>query len=338
MYLSVAASRGVCGLWFRPFQEMRGGLTGCPVAAEESGFSCLSGINPATGVWSTMNPFAKFGAVCRMIKIEHSVFALPFAYIGAFLAANGWPGLYSMVLLTLAMVGVRSFAMAVNRVVDLRYDAQNPRTQQRPLVTGEISRAQTWAFIFIMAAIFVAACWGLNSLCFALSPLALCVAAVYSLLKRFTWLCHFWLGGVLALSPLAGWLAVDPQFTVTAALFAWGIVFWVAGFDIIYSCQDTAFDISVGLHSVPVRFGLPTALVLSAFCHAITAVMFLMGGWSAGLGWPYFLVWLGVSGVLLWEHSIISAEDMSRVNMAFFTLNGYVSVALYIGVLLGIWL
>lgn len=284
-----------------------------------------------------MNPFASFGAVCRMIKIEHSVFALPFAYIGAFMAAGGWPGFSTMLLLTVAMVGVRSFAMAFNRVADLSFDSKNPRTQQRPLVTGEISPAQTWAFIAVMGAVFVLACWGLNPLCLKLAPLALTVAAVYSLLKRFTWLCHFWLGGVLALSPLAGWIAVDPQFTMPAVLFFWGIVFWVAGFDIIYSCQDVAFDKSAGLHSVPEHFGLSSALVISSFCHAVTAIMFLMGGWAGGLAWPYFIVWAIVSGVLYWEHSIISADDMSRVNMAFFTLNGYISVALFIGVLLGIF-
>lgn len=285
-----------------------------------------------------MNPFANFGAVCRMIKIEHSVFALPFAYLGAFIAAGGWPGLLPLLLLTVAMVGVRSFAMAFNRVVDLPFDSRNPRTQQRPLVTGEISPAQTWAFICVMATVFVLACWGLNPLSLALAPVALAVSAVYSLLKRFTWICHFWLGGVLGLSPLAGWIAVDPQFTVPAVLFFWGIVFWVAGFDIIYSCQDTEFDASAGLHSVPVHFGIPAALIISSFCHVVTSVMFLMGGWAAGLAWPYYLVWAAVSGVLYWEHSIISAEDMSRVNMAFFTLNGYISVALFAGVLLGVFL
>lgn len=282
--------------------------------------------------------FGNFGAVCRMIKIEHSVFALPFAYIGAFLAADGWPGFRVMLLLTLAMVGVRSFAMAFNRVVDLPFDARNPRTQQRPLVTGEITPSQTWTFIAVMGSVFVLACWGLNPLCLALSPVALAVSAVYSLLKRFTWICHFWLGGVLALSPLAGTIAVDPHFTIPATLFFWGIVFWVAGFDIIYSCQDVAFDHSVGLHSVPQHFGIAQALTISSFCHVVTSVMFLTGGWAAGLAWPYYLVWAAVSGVLYWEHSIISADDMSRADMAFFTLNGYVSVAVFAGVLLGIYL
>ncbi|SIO31690.1 4-hydroxybenzoate octaprenyltransferase [Halodesulfovibrio marinisediminis] len=287
---------------------------------------------------SASTPLAKFGAVCRMIKIEHSVFALPFAYLGQFIAAGGFPSLKPFLLLTVAMVAVRSVAMAFNRVIDLPFDAKNPRTQQRPLVTGEISPAQTWAFIAIMVAIFVVACFFINELSFMLSPVALFVAAFYSLLKRFTWLCHFWLGAVLALSPLAGWISVDPQFTVPAVLFAWGILFWVAGFDIIYSCQDAEYDRSVGLNSVPAHFGLESALVISSFCHVVTSIMFLMGGWAAGLAWPYFAVWAVVSGILYWEHTIISADDMSRVNMAFFTMNGFISVMLFAGALAGIFI
>lgn len=279
----------------------------------------------------------KFGAVCRMIKIEHSVFALPFAYLGQFIAAGGFPSIKPFLLLTVAMVAIRSVAMAFNRVIDLPFDAKNPRTQQRPLVTGEISPAQTWGFIAIMAAIFVVACFFINDLSFMLAPVALFVAAFYSLLKRFTWLCHFWLGAVLALSPLAGWISVDPQFTVSAVLFAWGILFWVAGFDIIYSCQDADYDRSVGLNSVPAHFGLESALVISSFCHVVTSIMFLMGGWAADLSWPYFVVWAVVSAILYWEHTIISADDMSRVNMAFFTMNGFISVMVFIGALAGIF-
>lgn len=282
-----------------------------------------------------MTPVQKFTAVCRMIKIEHSVFALPFAYIGLFLGGKGWPGVLPFVLLTIAMVAVRSFAMAFNRVVDLPFDSKNPRTQTRPLVTGEITTGQTWAFITIMAVIFVLACAGLNSVCLALSPVALAVAALYSLLKRVTWLCHFWLGAVLALSPIAGWLAVDPILTLPATIFAFAIVFWVAGFDIIYSCMDHEFDTSAGLNSVPVQFGIPTALVISSFCHVNTALLFLLAGWSAGLGWPYFAVWAVVSTVLIWEHRIISPDDLSKANMAFFTLNGLISPAMLLGVLLG---
>lgn len=279
-----------------------------------------------------MNPVASFGAVCRMIKIEHSVFALPFAYVGAFMVAGGFPDLRSFLLLTIAMVAVRSFAMAVNRVVDLRFDAANPRTQMRPLVTGEISVVQTWVFVGIMAIIFIGACWGINQLCFMLSPVALVVSALYSLLKRFTWLCHFWLGGVLALAPIAGAISVTPEFTLSSLVFSLGIVFWVAGFDIIYSCQDVTFDSGIGLHSVPQHFGVSTALVISSFCHVNTSLFFLLAGAVAGLGWSYYLVWAGVSAVLLWEHTIVSADDLSRANTAFFTLNGIISPAMCIAV------
>ncbi|MCG8531655.1 MAG: putative 4-hydroxybenzoate polyprenyltransferase [Desulfovibrionales bacterium] len=282
--------------------------------------------------------FAKFGAVCRMVKIEHSIFALPFAYLGQFIAAGGMPPLRPFLLLAVAMVAVRSVAMAFNRVIDLPFDAKNPRTQQRPLVTGEITPVQTWVFIAIMSAIFVAACFFINELSFMLSPVALFVAAFYSVLKRFTWLCHFWLGAVLALSPLAGWISVDPQFTVAAVLYAWGILFWVAGFDIIYSCQDVEYDRSAGLNSVPARFGIESALLMSSFCHVVTSIMFLMGGWASGLGWPYYGVWAVVSVILFWEHTIISADDMSKVNMAFFTMNGFISVLLFLGALAGIYL
>lgn len=189
-----------------------------------------------------MTPFGSFAAICRMIKIEHSIFALPFAFAGAFIASGGVPAWKPFVLLTIAMVAVRSFAMAFNRVVDLPFDRRNPRTQNRPLVTGEITRLQTWAFIVVMAVVFVLACAGLNRLCLMLSPLALGISALYSVMKRFTWLCHFVLGAVLGLAPLAGWLSVDPVFTLPAVLLFWGVLFWVAGFDILYSCQDTAFS------------------------------------------------------------------------------------------------
>lgn len=285
-----------------------------------------------------MTPFGSFAAICRMIKIEHSIFALPFAFAGAFIASGGVPAWKPFVLLTIAMVAVRSFAMAFNRVVDLPFDRRNPRTQNRPLVTGEITRLQTWAFIVVMAVVFVVACAGLNRLCLMLSPLALGISALYSVMKRFTWLCHFVLGAVLGLAPLAGWLSVDPVFTLPAVLLFWGVLFWVAGFDILYSCQDTAFDIEVGLHSVPARFGIPTALVISTFCHVNTVVFFLLAGWAAGLSWAWYPVWAIVSLVLVLEHRLIRADDLSRVNMAFFTLNGVVSIVVFAGIVTGIFI
>ncbi len=284
-----------------------------------------------------MSLLSNMAVLCRMVKIKHSIFALPFAYMGAFLAARGWPGWETMIVLTIAMVAVRSFAMAVNRLVDLPIDRANPRTQGRPLVTGEVTPAQTWGFIAVSGIAFVLACSAMNPLCFALSPVALGMSAVYSVLKRFTWCCHFFLGAVLGLAPLAGSLAVTPVLAVPVALFFWGVLFWVAGFDILYSCQDEAFDKEQGLYSVPVLVGLRSALLVSSFCHVNTAIFFLMAGWAADLSWAFYVVWAFMSVVLFVEHVIISPEDMSKVNMAFFTLNGVVSVVVFMGVLLGLY-
>jgi len=274
------------------------------------------------------------GVICRMIKIEHSIFALPFAYTGAFLAAGGWPGLYNMIVLTIAMVAVRSFAMAFNRYADLDIDKENPRTQTRPLVTGELSTRFTLAFILGTAVVFVAMCALMNPLCLMLSPLALGLSAFYSYCKRFTYWCHFVLGMVLGLAPVAGWLCVDPTFTLPAALFFCGVTLWVAGFDLLYASQDAKFDADFGLWSIPARLGIPAALAISTLSHAVAAIVFLLAGWSAGLGGVYFLVAAVVGLILVGEHLLVKADDMSRVNVAFFTMNGVISVILFIGVLL----
>ncbi|MHC1791526.1 4-hydroxybenzoate octaprenyltransferase [Solidesulfovibrio sp.] len=278
------------------------------------------------------------GALARLVKIEHSVFALPFAYIGLFVAAGGWPGWRPFALLTVAMVAMRSYAMAVNRLADVRYDRINPRTAGRELVTGAVRVRAAWAFTAGCAVVFVAACAGLNGLCLALSPVVLVWGAFYSLTKRFTWLCHFVLGSVLGLAPVAGWLAVRPEFALPAILFGCGVTCWVAGFDILYACQDVDFDRSQGLHSIPARFGVGTALALAAFAHADAAALYLLAGYAAGLSWVYYLFWGVCSAVLLVEHRLISEHDLSRINMAFFTLNGIVAALLGVGTLLAIFL
>lgn len=272
-------------------------------------------------------------ALCRLVKIEHSVFALPFAYLGVFLAAGGWPGWRPFLLLTLAMVAVRSFAMTVNRLADLRYDRVNPRTAMRPLVTGEITLTEASIFAVLTAVVFVAACAGMNATCLALSPLALGLAGFYSFTKRFTSLAHFVLGSVLGLAPLAGWMSVDPRLTLPAALFFFGVTFWVAGFDILYSCQDADFDREQGLHSLPAIHGLRAALAMARMSHANTGIFFLLAGWAGGLGWPYFVVAGAACVILAAEHHLVSAEDLSRVDTAFFTFNGIVSIALFLGAL-----
>lgn len=281
-------------------------------------------------------PFGNFGALCRMVKIEHSVFALPYAWAGAVLAARGMPPLRQLVFLTLAMVAVRSVAMAFNRVADLRYDSANPRTQNRPLVTGEITVRQTWSFIACMSLAFIVCCAGINMLCLWLSVPALVFASAYSLVKRFSWLCHFWLGATLGLAPLAGWISVTPQVTLVPVLLFLAVTFWVAGFDIFYSCQDTEFDTWAGLFSVPACFGIEGGLRIAAFSHAMTSLFLLLAGWGAGLSVWWYAVWLAVSAVLLWEHRIMKPDDLSHVNMAFFTLNGIISPVIFVGVLIGI--
>ena len=275
-----------------------------------------------------------FKTVCRMIKIEHSIFALPFAYTGAFLAAGGWPGLWNLLILTVAMVAVRSFAMAFNRYADLDIDRQNPRTQKRELVTGELSTGFTLGFILCTAAVFVAACGLMNPICLLLSPVALILSAFYSFCKRFTYWSHFVLGTVLGLAPVAGWLCVDPTFTLPAALLFCGVTMWVAGFDLLYACQDAAFDREIGLFSMPARLGIRAALAVSTVSHMTAAAFFLLAGWAAGLGAVYALAASAVGLVLMAEHWLVSADDMSRVNVAFFTLNGVISVILFMAVAL----
>lgn len=276
----------------------------------------------------------KIVVLARMVKIEHSIFALPFAYLGMLWAAGGWPGWRVFIALTVAMVAVRSFAMAVNRLADLPIDAKNPRTLTRPLVTGEIGVAETRVFIAVSAAVFVAACWFLNPLCLALSPAALVWSGLYSFTKRFSALCHFFLGSVLGLAPLAGWLAVSPAVEMAPVLLALGVTFWVGGFDILYACQDVEFDRSEGLHSLPAMLGVGPALAVSTFSHVVTSLFFLLAGWASGAGLVYLAFCLAVAAILLLEHRLISEHDMSRVNLAFFTLNGFVAVFLFAGAVL----
>lgn len=280
---------------------------------------------------------SSFAAVCRMIKIRHSIFALPFAYAGAFLAARGMPEPGALILLTIAMVGIRSFAMAINRVADLPYDRKNPRTARWPLVTGEITPWQTWRFAGVMAALFVFCCAALNSACLALAPLALIVSFLYSYTKRITWLCHFALGAVIGLAPIAGWLSGSPSFALPPLLLGLAVLFWIAGFDILYSCQDLGFDQGEGLHSLPVRFGLQGAMLISAFSHVNTVLFLFLAGIACGLSFGWYFALAISAGILWWEHRIVGPDDLERVRLAF-ALNGPISVLLFLGTLMGVFL
>lgn len=275
--------------------------------------------------------------LCQMVKIEHSIFALPFAFMGAFAAAGGMPPPRDLALLTAAMVCIRSFAMAFNRIADVKYDRLNPRTANRHMVTGEITPTLAWSFCIVMALGFIAACAGMNTLCLVLSPVALLAAAFYSYTKRFTWLCHFALGLMLAMAPMAGYLAVTGAFALPPLLLAGAVMFWVAGFDIFYACQDADFDKQHNLHSVPAHFGIPTALALAGFSHANTVIFLFLAGYGFGFAWPWHAVTAMVAVLLAWEHRLVKPDDLSRLNMAFFTINGLIAVVLFLGVLAALY-
>ncbi len=283
-------------------------------------------------------PFGTFGNICHMVKIEHSIFALPYAWAGSCLAAKGLPPLDVFLWLTLAMVAVRSFAMAFNRLADLPYDKANERTKNRPLVTGEITVSQTIAFCIFMAVVFVICCAAMNHLCLLLSLPALLVVIIYSYLKRFTPLCHFWLGATLGLAPLAGWLGVNPQsMTLSPVMLFLAVTFWVGAFDIYYAFQDINFDRTFGLHSMPADKGANTALAIAGFAHAMTVIFLLLLGLSASLSLWWYLICAGIALLLFLEHKIMLSRDVSKVNTAFFTVNGIISPVMLIGVLLGIF-
>ena len=268
--------------------------------------------------------------VLEMIKFEHTVFALPFAFLGAFLAAQGFPGWRVSGLVILAMVGARSCAMAFNRLVDVPYDAANPRTSGRALPRGLISRSFVAAFTVVSAVVFVLAAWMLNELAFYLSPIALLVVLAYSYTKRFTVLSHLFLGLSLGISPVGGWVAVRGALDIEPLILAAAVMFWVAGFDIIYACQDIEFDRRAGLYSLPARFGVKNSLRISALFHLVMVVLLVVVfAWSELTA----VSWLGlfcVALALIYEHSLVKPNDLSRVNAAFFTINGIVSLALFV--------
>ena len=268
--------------------------------------------------------------VLEMIKVEHTVFALPFAYLGAFLAARRFPGWEKSLWILVAMVGARSAAMGFNRLVDRRIDARNPRTASRALPKRMVPVGFVAAFVAVNAAILLVAAWMLNPLSFRLAPLALAIILGYSYTKRFTSLSHLFLGLSLGIAPLGGWIAVRGELDWEPLLLSAAVILWVAGFDIIYSCQDVDFDRGEGLYSFPSRLGIHQALRLSSLLHAgmfgLLVCLFL----ATRLAW---LSWAGlavVALVLVYEHRLVSPNDLSRVNAAFFTLNGLVSILLLV--------
>jgi 4-hydroxybenzoate polyprenyltransferase len=267
-----------------------------------------------------------------MIKLEHTVFALPFAFLGMLLAAEGWPSVRTVSWVVVAMVGARSAAMAFNRLVDQRFDAANPRTAGRALPAGRLSPAFVAGFVVASAALLLLAAWQLNPLAFALSPVALAVLLAYSYTKRFTALSHLVLGLALAGAPLGAWIAVRGDLTWPPAVLGAAVLCWVAGFDVLYALQDREFDRLTGLHSVPVRCGVAGALWISGALHVVMLALLLAlpAVYPPGLGLGY---WIGVAGcaaLLAYQHWIVRPDDLSRLDAAFFTANGVLSVWLLV--------
>jgi 4-hydroxybenzoate polyprenyltransferase len=273
--------------------------------------------------------------VLEMIKFEHTLFALPFAFLGMILAAEGWPPWRTVGWIVVAMVGARSAAMGFNRLADRRLDAANPRTAARALPQGEVSPQAVALFVAVSAALLVLAAWRLNPLAFALSPLALAVLLGYSYTKRFTWASHLVLGLSLAGAPLGAWIAVRGDVSAAAFALAGAVLFWVAGFDVLYALQDLDFDRAAGLRSVPARFGLRTALVVSAVCHAGTLALlavlprFYQPAAGPALSTAYSLGWLGCLALVVYQHWVVRPDDLARLDAAFFQANAALSVWIF---------
>lgn len=285
----------------------------------------------------------RMSTVLEMIKFEHSVFALPFALTGALLAArasaHGWPTLRQIVWIIVAMVAARTAAMTMNRIADLRYDKENPRTKMRALATGALSISFARMFTTAAVALFFLAAWQLNLLALKLAPVALAALFFYSYTKRFTSWSHLFLGFALGISPAAAWIAITGSLDWRMLILCTAVTLWVGGFDVLYACQDVEFDKEAGLYSVPRRFGIANALWIARVMHL--GVVILLSWLAASFGLPW-LAWAGivvVAGLLGYEHTLVKADDLSKLNAAFFTVNGYISILflLFWGAAAAVW-
>ena len=272
---------------------------------------------------------SRIRTVLEMIKFEHSVFALPFALVGALLAARAGGGLPSwrqILWIVVAMVGARSAAMTMNRIADIEYDLRNPRTANRALPKGELSVGFAVAFTILASVVLIVSAWQLNPLALKLSPVALAILFFYSYTKRFTSWSHFVLGFCLGISPAAAWIAIRGSLDARMLILCAAVTLWVGGFDVLYACQDVEFDKSSGLHSIPKKFGIANALWIARAMHVLMVALLAWLAWSFHLPWP---AWAGigvVAALLAYEHSLVKPNDLSKMNAAFFAVNGYISL------------
>jgi len=285
---------------------------------------------------------SKIGHFLDLIRYEHTVFALPFAYLGMVLAAGGWPGWWKFIWITVAMAAARTAAMSLNRLIDRHIDARNPRTASRPIQTGRISAQTTAIGAAVSVLVLGLAAWLLNPVTFALWPGALLFLVGYSYTKRFTWLSHFVLGFTDGLAPAGAWVAVTGTFWRSSDLPGWillaTLTLWIGGFDLIYACQDVEFDQRDGLKSIPARFGIAAGLRLAQVCHALTVALLAALGLWFHLGWPFWLGLAAVVALFVWEHSLVRPDDLSKLNVAFQNINGYISMTILAATVLALWL
>ena len=267
----------------------------------------------------------------RLVQFEHTIFALPFAYVGAVVAGHGFPGWRALVWITVAMAGARTCAFGLNRLIDREIDARNPRTAMRPSVTGEVTPLGMSALALVAALVLLLAASQLNRLCVELSPIPVALFVVYPYCKRFTWLAHVVLGSATAGAPVGGYLAVAGRWDLAAVLLGLVVLTWMAGFDILYALMDVDHDRAQGLRSIPQRFGVERSLLISDGFHVLTAALLVVAGVAASLRWPFFLFASVAIGLLVYEHSLVSARDLSRINRAFFTVNSYFAVIVLCG-------
>ncbi|WP_456419245.1 UbiA-like polyprenyltransferase [Thermovibrio sp.] len=277
----------------------------------------------------------------ELIKVEHTVFALPFALTSALIAAGGFPSLYQLFWITVALFGARTAAMSLNRLIDAEIDAKNPRTANRHIPRGVVKKSEALLLALIGFLVMVYAAYKLNPLAFKLSPIAIFVLTLYSFTKRFTALCHIVLGIAIALAPLGAWVAVKGTVDLPALILSGSVAFWVAGFDIIYALQDVEFDRKMGLFSIPARLGVERALLLSRLFHLLTLVGLIAVGIMEGLGFFYYLG-LAISAFLMVKEHRIVAEEREKIAFAFFNLNGYISLTVFFFTILdylrrGLW-
>lgn len=284
----------------------------------------------------TVAPTVYARRFASLVKVEHTVFALPYAYAGALLAEGGIPRAGAVVWITVAMIGARSLAMALNRLIDARIDAANPRTARREIPAGLLGRSQVVGFAVASLIVFLFAVWQLPPLTHLLWPIPVAGFVVYPYLKRFTWLCHLFLGAVDGLAPVGGWVAVTNSVALAPFLLGGAVALWIGGFDIIYATMDLDVDRRQGLHSIPRRFGVAAALACTRAAHLLSLVLLIWLGADLHRGLPYFLAVLAVGVLLAYENSIVSADDLSRVDMAFLTMNGVIALVFLAGVLLDV--